>query len=64
MKLQDIRTLAKQQQIKPGNASKTQLIKKIQLHEGNFDCYTTASLGICDQTDCLWREDCFTAAQE
>jgi len=64
MKLQVVRTIAKQQQIKPGVTSKAELIKKIQLHEGNFSCYGTATLGICDQTACLWREDCIAASQE
>ena len=62
MKLQDIRAIAKIQQIKPAGASKTELIKEIQLHEGNFDCFGTATHGICDQTTCLWRKDCFAAA--
>lgn len=64
MKLQDVRTIAKNQEIKIGGASKSELIKKIQMHEGNFDCYGTASLGICDRADCLWREDCFSTARE
>ena len=61
MKLEEIRAIAKSQSIKPGNLSKAELIKTIQIHEGNFDCYGTAYSGECDQ-DCLWRNDCFDAS--
>ena len=36
---------------------KKDLIKAIQLKEGNFDCYGTAT-NYCDQLTCLWRKDC------
>lgn len=58
MELEAIRTIAKSLDIKLRNLSKTELIRKIQTTEGNFDCYSTASNGECSQTDCLWREDC------
>lgn len=64
MNLQEIRAIAKQMKIKAGGASKADLVKKIQLEEGNFGCYATASKGICDQPACLWRKDCFTATRE
>lgn len=63
MKLEEIRTIAKSHNINPGKLSKTGLIKTIQTEEGNFDCFATAYDGICDQMSCLWREDCFAAAQ-
>lgn len=63
MKLQDIRAIAKHFQLKPNGASKAELIHQIQRKEGNFDCYATASLGICDQEACLWRKDCFGASR-
>ncbi len=62
MKLENIRTLAKSISINPNKLSKTELIKKIQAEEGNFDCFATACSGECDQMNCLWREDCFAAA--
>jgi hypothetical protein len=37
--------------------SKTELIKKIQRAEGNFDCFGT-SRKACDQLACCWRADC------
>lgn len=64
MTLQEIRAIAKQLKIKAGGASKAGLVKRIQLEEGNFGCYATASKGICDQPACLWRKDCFAAARE
>ena len=63
MKLKEIRTIAESFSIKPSNLSKTELIKSIQTEEGNFDCFATAYDGVCDQADCLWREDCFEAAR-
>lgn len=63
MKLEEVRSIAKSHNIKPGKLSKTELIKSIQTAEGNFDCFATAYGGICDQMNCLWREDCIAAAQ-
>ncbi|MBI5659221.1 MAG: SAP domain-containing protein [Nitrosomonadales bacterium] len=62
MKLQDIRAIAKQYQIRAGGLSKTELIHQIQQLEGNFDCFGSACDGVCDQSACLWREDCFATA--
>jgi len=62
MKLETVRTIAKSHGIHPGKCSKTVLIKAIQLEEGNFDCYATACNGECDQSECVWREDCFETA--
>ena len=36
---------------------KRELIKAIQIKEGNFDCFGTA-INYCDQLKCLWRKDC------
>jgi hypothetical protein len=38
------------------------LIKSIQSKEGNFDCFSTAITGECDQGGCSWRMDCFDTA--
>lgn len=62
MKLQEIRSIAKQQHINSGGLSKNELVREIQRQEGNFDCFGTACGGECDQGECLWREDCFDAA--
>ena len=62
MKLEQIRSIAKSHNLNPSKLSKTELIKNIQSHEGNFDCFATAYGGVCDQVSCLWREDCFAAS--
>ena len=63
MRIEEVRDIAKSSSIKPSKLSKTELIKAIQTVEGNFDCFASACNGECDQLDCLWREDCFAAAQ-
>lgn len=63
MTLEEVRSIAKAHSIHAGKLSKGKLIKSIQLEEGNFDCFGTASLGICDQLNCSWREDCFWSAR-
>lgn len=62
MKMEAIRNFADSHGINPGKRSKTVLIRAIQLAEGNFDCFATANHGECNQTACLWREDCFCSA--
>ena len=63
MTLKDVQRMAKLQSIDPGMLTKTELIRAIQKIEGNFGCFSTAYDGICDQTGCLWREDCFEASK-
>lgn len=63
MKLDQVRTMAKSQGIHLGKLSKAGLIKSIQTEEGNFNCFATAVSGECNQAGCLWRDDCFGAAQ-
>lgn len=64
MKMEEIRNIAKSRGVHPGRMSKIELIKTIQSDEGNFDCFATAYDGECDRMNCLWREDCFDAAQQ
>ncbi len=64
MRIQQVRNEAKLRGIHPGKLSKGELIKTIQLEEGNFDCYGSALTGECDQLECTWREDCFSAAHQ
>lgn len=63
MKLDDIRTIARNRDIKPGRLNKTELVRNIQRQEGNYDCFATAAINSCGQNGCLWREDC-TASQK
>jgi hypothetical protein len=62
MNVTEIRQIAKQHGVKPGKLSKIELVREIQRTEGNFDCFATANNSDCDQTACLWREDCFSMA--
>lgn len=62
MKVTEVKEIAKQLGVKVSRQTKTDLIKQIQLAEGNFDCYATTANGFCDQDSCAWRPDCFKAA--
>lgn len=58
MKLEDIKTIAKDHGIKLGKMKKSELIRCIQLAEGNEQCFETGKADACGQEKCLWREDC------
>ncbi|WP_296495478.1 hypothetical protein [Rhodoferax sp.] len=60
--MKNIRQIAKTLSVDTGKLSKPELIRKIQLAEGNFDCYGSATNGTCDQQDCAWSEDCLSEA--
>jgi len=64
MNMQQIRTRAKDFGIKTSHMTKEKLIQSIQLSEGNFSCFASAGNGECDQSQCLWREDCFAVAKK
>lgn len=64
MKLNDIEALARTYGIRANNLSEIELIKSIQISQGNFDCIATAYSGECNQGSCCWREDCFNAAKQ
>lgn len=58
MKIDEIKEIAKRHSIKTGKAKKADLIRAIQLSEGNQVCFGNNSSGECGQEQCLWREDC------
>jgi hypothetical protein len=59
MKIQEIRGKAKALGLrKTIGVTKTELIRRVQKAEGNFDCFGTAK-DYCDQFQCCFREDCF-----
>lgn len=64
MNMQAIRELAKDYGIKTSRMSKVKLVQSIQLTEGNFDCFASAVEKECDQLQCMWRDDCFSAARK
>jgi len=58
MTLKQVKEIAKKKNVKVGNMKKENIIRAIQRAEGNFDCFGTAASGMCDQANCLWRDDC------
>jgi len=64
MNMQQIRTIARNINLKPGKMPKATLIRNIQASEGNFDCFASAVSGYCDQSGCIWRDDCLSLSQQ
>lgn len=57
MKINAIKEISRQHNLKPGRANKGELIRAIQQAEGNSTCFGSSS-NECGQFNCLWREDC------
>lgn len=57
MTIYDIRVIAQNLGIDPRKKNKVDLIRAIQIKEGNFPCFKTAGSD-CDQNGCLWRSEC------
>ena len=58
MKVEIIRQIAAAMDIKVGKMKKAELVKVIQVAEGNVPCFDTGAAGACGQDSCLWREEC------
>jgi len=58
MKLDEIKEIAKQYNIKTGKMKKADLIRAIQQAENNDVCFESGKAETCGQSACLWREDC------
>jgi hypothetical protein len=58
MNLQEVKSIAKERGIKPGNLKKVELIQALQREEGNPPCYATGRAAVCGETGCLWKDDC------
>lgn len=58
MKIDEIKEIAKQHNIKTGKMKKADLIRAIQEAEKNDQCFSTGKAEQCGQGACLWREDC------
>lgn len=58
MKLDEIKEIARQLNIKAGKMNKTDLIRAIQLAERNEQCFNRGKAAECGQQSCLWRVDC------
>ncbi|WP_455216908.1 hypothetical protein [Kaarinaea lacus] len=62
--MQNIRVIAREYGLKTSGIKKQDLIRQIQVAEGNFDCFSTAIDGECDQAGCLWRDDCLKSSTD
>ncbi|HDK43748.1 MAG TPA: SAP domain-containing protein [Desulfobacteraceae bacterium] len=51
---------AKNVGLKPGKMKKADLIRAIQIQEGNNPCFSP-NRESCDQTGCCWHSDCVVA---
>jgi hypothetical protein len=58
MKLEEIKEIAKQHNIKVGKLKKADLVRAIQQAENNDVCFETGVADSCGQDACLWREVC------
>jgi hypothetical protein len=58
MKLDELKEMAKQHNIKVSKLKKAELVRAIQQAEKNDICFETGKANSCGQEDCLWREDC------
>ena len=64
MKMKEVRAMAKFWGLKDTfGLSKAELIRMIQLAEGNFDCFGRAT-DYCDQILCCFREDCLQPTEQ
>lgn len=59
MKLQEIKKIAQGKGIRiEKGMEKADIVKAIQRHEGNIDCYGMGRANDCGEMSCLWRQDC------
>ena len=59
MKMQDVRMIAKDMGVDARiGRSKRDIIRDIQVREGNSPCFRTEMQDQCGQTNCLWKADC------
>lgn len=58
MKVDEIKQIARQHNVKIGRATKTELVRSIQQAEGNMPCFANSNSAQCGQHSCKWREDC------
>ena len=58
MKLQEVRKIAKKMGLETAKLTKDELIRAIQVEEGNILCFGIGKASECGQSMCLWRGDC------
>lgn len=58
MKINEIKEIARQHNVKVSKATKSELVRSIQQAEGNQPCFANNISDECGQHSCTWREDC------
>lgn len=58
MNMTEVKAVAKDLGVMPGKMKKEELIRTIQLAEGNPQCFNTNFSQQCGQDECLWRGNC------
>ncbi|MFP4162124.1 MAG: SAP domain-containing protein [Ectothiorhodospira sp.] len=58
MNLATVRHIARGKGVPPDHLCKRELIRAIQIAEGNQPCFGQAPGGTCAHHDCHWHEDC------
>ncbi len=58
MKLEEIKQIAKQHNIKAAKLKKVDLVRAVQEAENNEVCFETGTAENCGQNTCLWRKAC------
>ena len=58
MVVKEIKAIAKKMGISVGKMKKADLIRTIQITEGNTPCFQTGVMETCGQDNCCWRADC------
>ncbi len=58
MNMQEIKAIAKERGLKSGSLKKIELVRVLQVSEGNEPCFGMGKSGVCGQTECLWKADC------
>ena len=57
MTIEEINRIAFMKGVDPAGKPKWEIIRMIQIKEGNQPCYGTQQFS-CPHTSCLWRKDC------
>lgn len=62
MQIENVRDIALSYQIECEGLFKNQIIRKIQKHNGQGNCFATNHGNSCRYIGCNWREECFAAS--
>jgi len=58
MTVKEIKVIARKMGIQAGKMKKADLVRMIQMTEGNTSCFQTGVATTCGQENCCWRSDC------